>query len=109
MELSTSLEQISPAECLHEVNYGGVLYMLDSEDLNYFFEFRDDIDEFDEDIYRIESNFGDVHLEASRLPGDDESYRAMIFSRDSEEYPLDAYRSLFSEQLVKGMKTRLAL
>jgi hypothetical protein len=104
--LFNSLERMSPAEYLHEVDYEGVSYFIDSEDFNYFFEFEDEV--FEGDMYRIESNFGDFFFEASKLPKKNQ-YRAIVFSREGDRYPLEAYSDIFGEKLVKGMKTRLEL
>lgn len=109
IDVFISLERLAPATCLHEVNYDETIYFLDSEDIEYFFEFRDRIDEFDGELYRIESYFGDFNLEASRLPGEDEEYRVMIFSPEGDEYPLESYEEVFGGKLVDGMKTRLQI
>lgn len=106
--LFTELQRMAPAKGLHETVYGDTAYFIDSEDLDYFFEFSSELDEFDSKLYRIESDFEDFMLEASALPGK-ESYSFMIFSRDGEKYPLDAYRNLVDEQVVQGMRTRLEL
>jgi hypothetical protein len=63
---------------------------------------------FDGKVYGIESNFDDVFFEAQKLPGED-SYRAVVFSRHGHKYPLEACRDVFSEDLVKGLRTHLAL
>lgn len=109
MDIFSSLESLAPAICLHEVNYDGVIYFLDSEDIEYFFEFRNQIDNFDGELYRIDSYFGDFNFEVSRLPGEDEQYRVMLFSREGEEYPLESYAEVLDNNLVKGMKTRLQI
>jgi hypothetical protein len=106
LTLFNSLEKINPAPHLHEANYKGELYFVDSEDIEYFFEFEEEV--FDGDMYRFESEFGDFYFEATKLPRKDK-YRAMIFSGDGDFRPLDAYKSIFSDKLVKGLKTRLEL
>lgn len=103
-----TLEEKTSSRFLHEVVYGNCAYFLDSNDVEYFFRFRDDIDGFDEEIYRIESDFDDFMMEASMLPGSKE-YRAMIFSREGHEYPLQAYGEVASQKLVQGIKSRLRL
>lgn len=106
MTVFNSLERLKPSESLHETDYDGVTYLLNSEDVNYFFEFEDQV--FDGDIYSIQSNFGDFFFEAYKLPREDR-YRTVIFSCEGDEYPLEAYEDLFGEKLVNGMKTRLNL
>ncbi|MFB6116361.1 MAG: hypothetical protein ABEK10_02505 [Candidatus Nanosalina sp.] len=105
-----SLERMNPAEYLHEVNFDGEIYYLDSSDLNYFFEFQGSYEEFEGEILRIESYFSDFVFEASVIPGGDEVvYRAMIFSEDGVRDPLEAYREIIDDPAVTGMKTRLEL
>lgn len=103
------LERMAPAKPLHEAVYGNRVYFINSEDLEYFFEFENDIDDFDKQIYRIESEFDDFMMEASLMPGEDERYRVMLFSRDGETYPLKAYNTFSSDQLIKGIETRLGI
>ncbi len=108
LEFFQALEEQKSSRFLHEVIYGDCPYFLDSVDIQYFFRFQEDIDEFDQEVYRIESDFDDFMLDISKIPESSE-YRAMIFCKDGHEYPLKAFEEVTSERLVQGMKSRLRL
>lgn len=102
------LESLSPANGFLEVAYGNCVYFLDSEELNFYFEFEDRSEEFEDEVYRIDADFGDVMMEASKIPGRDD-YRVSIFSGEGRTYPLDAYREILSENVVNGLESRIEL
>jgi len=107
-EVFSSFEALAPSHCLHEVDYGEETYNLDSEDLNYFFEFKGDIDQFEDEIYRIESNYRDFALEASKIPGS-QAYEVSAFSWRKTDTPIEAIEPVLRPEIESAMKTKLML
>ena len=107
-EVFTSFEELAPSLCFHEVEYGDGVYNLNSEDLSYFFEFRDEIDEFDGQLYRIESTYNDFVVEISKVPNEDK-YEVATFSWRKTDKPIEAVYPVLRSELVAGLKTKLML
>ena len=107
-DLFRKLEILSPVNGFLEVAYRDEVYFLDSEDLNYYFGFKDRFDEFNDEIYRVEADFGDFIMEANKIPKSN-NYGVMVFSGHGRQYHLNAYEEIFSNKMTDGIKTRLNL
>lgn len=105
-DIMEALEKIAPALCLHEADYGSETYLVDSQDLDFYFDAPEMFHDSKE-LYRIDSDFRDFVFEATRRP--EEGYAATIFSGNGETYPVESYGEVFSEQLVNGLQTKIIL
>lgn len=107
-EVFTGFEAQAPSRCFHEVEYGEEVYNLNSEDLSYFFEFRDDLNDFDGRLYRIESTYSDFVVEASKIPNED-LYEVSAFTWRRTDDPLEAVESVLRPEVIQGLRTKLML
>lgn len=107
-ELFTSFEASAPSQCFHEAEYEDTVYNLNSEDLSYFFEFEDDLDDFDDQLYRVESSYSDFVVETSKML-EENGYEVSVFCWRRSEDPIDAVKPVLRPEVISGLKTKLML